>query len=65
MNINNDNCSKCINILKSNCNGNLENCICQKCVRNIEKCIITKYCSETESTLSIITIGKKYNTLIK
>ncbi|NFJ05851.1 hypothetical protein FC905_12800 [Clostridium botulinum] len=53
MNINNDNCSKCVNILKSNCNGNLENCICQKCVRNIEKCIITKYCSETESTLSI------------
>ncbi|EJO5348950.1 hypothetical protein NRP93_003100 [Clostridium botulinum] len=53
MNIDNDNCSKCINILKSNCDGKLENCICRKCPRNIEKCIITKYCSETESTLNI------------
>lgn len=49
----NSNCNKCIKLLKSNCDGKADNCICRKCVRNIEKCIITKYCSETESILDI------------
>ncbi|WP_050606189.1 hypothetical protein [Clostridium niameyense] len=48
-----NNCDKCKQVLKLDCNKKVDNCICKRCPRNIEKCIITRYCSETESTLNL------------
>lgn len=45
------NCKNCPELINNKCDGNLENCICRNCPRNLSKCIITKYCTETESTL--------------
>lgn len=47
----NSNCKNCPEINKS-CNGKHEDCMCRKCPRNLGKCIITKYCTETESVLN-------------
>ncbi|MEL5863805.1 hypothetical protein [Clostridium cochlearium] len=49
----NNNCKSCPEYLNNKCNGNLQNCICKNCPRNLGKCIITKYCTETESILYI------------
>ncbi len=46
-----NNCLKCFDYKNNKCIGEDPKCICYRCPRNIEKCIITKYCSETESVL--------------
>lgn len=46
----NNNCKNCPEFNKS-CDGKPENCMCKGCPRNLGKCIITKYCTETESVL--------------
>ena len=45
-----NNCKNCPEFNKS-CHGEPENCMCKGCPRNLGKCIITKYCTETESIL--------------
>lgn len=47
----NNNCKACPE-LKNNCDGKVENCMCKSCPRNLGKCIITRYCTETESVLN-------------
>ena len=46
----NNNCKNCPEFNKS-CDGKPENCMCKGCPRSLGKCIITKYCTETESVL--------------
>lgn len=46
-----NNCKYCPDFKEEKCDGNAADCICRKCPRNFEKCIITKYCTETESIL--------------
>jgi len=44
------NCSRCPEF-NNTCDGNVNDCMCKKCPRNLGKCLITKYCSETESVI--------------
>ena len=46
-----DNCRNCPDHEKGNCDGNVSDCMCRRCPRNLGKCLITRYCSETESVL--------------
>ena len=46
-----DNCKTCPEFLNNNCDGQDEKCMCKRCPRNLGKCLITRYCSETESVL--------------
>ncbi|MBC2582843.1 hypothetical protein [Clostridium sp. DJ247] len=46
----NNNCKNCPELHKT-CNGMVSDCMCKECPRNLGKCIITKYCTETESIL--------------
>lgn len=46
-----DNCSNCVDFKNKKCLGEDDECICMRCPRNIGKCMITHYCSETESVL--------------
>ncbi|MBU5593472.1 hypothetical protein KQI89_17165 [Clostridium sp. MSJ-4] len=46
-----NNCKVCPEFLDKNCEGDAEDCLCRRCPRSFGKCIITKYCSETESIL--------------
>lgn len=47
------NCGKCPDYLGNKCDGKDGICMCRRCPRNLGKCIITKYCSETESILDV------------
>lgn len=49
----NSNCIKCIEYFKQECIEKEGQCICKNCPRNLSKCIITKWCSETESSIEI------------
>jgi hypothetical protein len=48
-----DNCKNCPDFLKENCDGRATDCMCRRCPRSLGKCMITKYCSETESVLNL------------
>jgi hypothetical protein len=47
------NCTKCRENYKQDCVDESGTCMCKNCPRNIEKCIITRWCSETESPLDL------------
>lgn len=51
MDIKPDNCKYCPELKEGKCDGTATDCICRRCPRNFAKCIITKYCTETESVL--------------
>ena len=46
-----DNCKNCPDFMDLKCDGKVEDCMCRRCPRNLGKCIVTKYCSETESVI--------------
>lgn len=46
-----DNCKVCPDFKDSKCDGQAQDCMCKRCPRSLGKCIITKYCTETESIL--------------
>lgn len=46
------NCKHCPEFDENRCDGTAEDCMCKRCPRNLGQCIITKYCRETESTIS-------------
>ena len=48
-----DNCKNCPDFIAVKCDGKAEDCMCRRCPRNLGKCIVTKYCSETESVLGL------------
>jgi hypothetical protein len=48
-----DNCKGCPDFLDKNCDGKATDCMCKRCPRSLGKCIITRYCSETESVLNL------------
>lgn len=45
------NCNVCPEFGKQ-CQGKAEDCICRRCPRSLGKCLITRYCTETESILN-------------
>ena len=45
-----NNCKNCPELTK-NCDGKAKDCMCRECPRNLGKCIVTRYCTETESIL--------------
>ncbi|WPC41957.1 hypothetical protein [Clostridium sp. JS66] len=45
------NCNVCPEYGKK-CRGKAEDCICRRCPRSLGKCLITRYCTETESILN-------------
>ncbi|MBU3210694.1 hypothetical protein [Clostridium algidicarnis] len=47
-----NNCKVCPEYINNNCEGGALDCMCLKCPRNLGKCMITKYCTETESILT-------------
>lgn len=47
-----DNCKYCPEYEMKTCDGKAEECICRRCPRSLGKCMITRYCSETESVLN-------------
>lgn len=47
----NSNCSKCKEFFEEECIENDGPCMCKDCPRNLGKCVVTKWCSETESAL--------------
>ncbi|WP_164509119.1 hypothetical protein [Clostridium rectalis] len=47
-----DNCKQCPELIKGQCDGKVDNCMCKRCPRNLGKCLTTKYCTETESVLN-------------
>lgn len=49
----NNNCINCPDFEEEKCDGNAIDCMCKICPRNLGKCIVTRYCSETESILDI------------
>ncbi len=51
MSIINNNCKLCPEFMKD-CNGEVEDCMCKRCPRNLGKCLVTRYCTETESILN-------------
>lgn len=51
MKIIDNNCEHCPDFNNNTCNGNSNNCMCKKCPRNLGKCLVTRYCTETESVL--------------
>lgn len=46
-----DNCKNCPEFLDKKCDGKANDCMCRRCPRSLGKCLITRYCSETESAL--------------
>ncbi|GLC30548.1 hypothetical protein [Clostridium omnivorum] len=46
-----DNCKNCPEFLDKKCDGKADDCMCRRCPRSLGKCLITRYCSETESAL--------------
>ncbi|SFB34341.1 hypothetical protein [Clostridium frigidicarnis] len=48
-----DNCIQCPELKAGNCDGLALDCMCKRCPRSLGKCLITKYCSETESVLDM------------
>lgn len=52
MTVSGDNCKHCPEFSSSNCKGNAEDCMCRRCPRNLGKCLVTKYCTETESVIN-------------
>lgn len=46
------NCERCPEKDERRCDGLAEDCICRVCPRKLGQCIITRYCRETESTIS-------------
>lgn len=46
------NCKYCEEFKSGDCDKSATDCICKKCVRNLGQCLTTRYCRETESTLS-------------
>jgi hypothetical protein len=48
-----DNCKNCPDFLNENCDGKATDCMCRRCPRSLGKCLITRYCSETESVLNL------------
>jgi len=48
------NCKHCPEFIKKKCDGQVNDCMCKNCPRNIEKCMITRYCTETESVLDVL-----------
>jgi hypothetical protein len=47
----NSNCRKCREYFGTECVEKEGRCICKDCPRNLGKCIVTRWCSETESAL--------------
>lgn len=47
----NNNCKLCPDFGQK-CDGQAKDCMCMRCPRNLGKCLITKYCTETESILN-------------
>lgn len=48
-----DNCIQCPELKEGQCDGLALDCMCKRCPRSLGKCLITKYCSETESVLDM------------
>lgn len=46
-----NNCNNCPDLKEKKCDGKASDCLCRRCPRTLGKCMITKYCSETESVL--------------
>ena len=46
-----NNCRVCPDYKNNKCDAKAMDCLCRRCPRTMGKCIITKYCSETESIL--------------
>ncbi|NMM64114.1 hypothetical protein HBE96_15845 [Clostridium sp. P21] len=51
MSVIDNNCKVCPEFGKG-CEGKAQDCMCKKCPRNLGKCLITRYCTETESVLN-------------
>ncbi|GAA0731216.1 hypothetical protein GCM10008905_33280 [Clostridium malenominatum] len=51
MKIIDNNCKHCPDFNNKTCNGDSNNCMCKRCPRNLGKCLVTRYCTETESVL--------------
>lgn len=47
-----DNCRKCPSFINKKCDGQAADCLCRRCPRNLGKCLMTRYCTETESVLN-------------
>ena len=60
----NKNCRNCSEYKHKNCNGEATDCLCKNCPVCIGKCIITKYCTETESVLDFCRIFRIIKTLM-
>lgn len=48
-----DNCKECPDFKENKCDGKANDCMCKRCPRSLGKCLITRYCSETESVLNV------------
>lgn len=46
------NCKRCPEYENKKCSGETAICICKRCPRNLGVCLTTRYCRETESTMS-------------
>lgn len=51
MGLKGDNCGNCPDFKDKKCLGGADDCMCMRCPRNLGKCMITHYCTETESVL--------------